>query len=82
MVGGHRHDALYERFLPLDYAKTVSNRIPVMTRLLELGVDVNSSDELMGWHRFGTHIHYAIREGHLENVPFLLENGADPKIKN
>ncbi|KAI9794097.1 MAG: hypothetical protein M1833_000462 [Piccolia ochrophora] len=77
--------AKMERSVPL-HAAAISvedaGRIPMMAHLLELGVDINGSDDVWGPYRRGTPLHHAVAEVHLEKVRFLLENGADPHLKN
>ncbi|KAI9864036.1 MAG: hypothetical protein M1813_003352 [Trichoglossum hirsutum] len=77
--------AKLENSCPLHMAaggSLVGESIPMMTHLLELGVDVNGSDKLRGARQRGTPLHHAVDSGCIENVRFLLENGADPHIKN
>lgn len=56
-------------------------QIPMMKHLLALGLDVNGSDKGKRRGTLGTPLFYAIDSGVVENVQFLLENGADPRGK-
>jgi ankyrin repeat protein len=53
-----------------------------MKHLIELGVDVNASDDGKLRSPKGTSLSYAIGVQNVENVRLLLENGADPRIRN
>lgn len=82
--------------LLLDYGAELSNsialhraaestherRIPVMEHLIRLGMDINGWDDKMGQWSIGTPIVYAVKGGVVDNIQFLLENGADPLLKN
>lgn len=46
--------------------------------LLEYGVDLNKQDDLDS----STALHYAVEKNNIELVKLLLENGADPNLKN
>lgn len=74
------HGAKRENSVSLHMAAgaCVSDRIPMMAHLVELGFDVNGSDEARGRYAIGTPLQHAIRAGSVENVKFLLEQGADP----
>ncbi|KAH0542497.1 hypothetical protein FGG08_003093 [Glutinoglossum americanum] len=73
-----------ENSLPLHSAAEWQSdrRIPMMEHLLELGVDMNGSDDKRRLHGWGTPLHYAIRARHTEHVRFLLQRGADPRAAN
>ena len=51
-----------------------------MEYLLELGVDINGSDEARGFVAFGTPLLCAIRERMIQRVEFLLSKGADVRV--
>lgn len=50
----------------------------MMAHLVELGYDVNATDEVKRNHAIGTPLHYAIRAGSLAKARYLLQSGADP----
>jgi hypothetical protein len=56
--------------------------VPVIQHLLELGVDINGTDDVLGSHGVGTTLHWAIRSTKLEIARFLLEKGADSQKVN
>ncbi|KAL9611324.1 MAG: hypothetical protein Q9167_004007 [Letrouitia subvulpina] len=53
-------------------------RVPMMAHLIELGYDVNATDDVRGNHAIGTPLQYAVTAKSLAKVEFLLRNGADP----
>lgn len=74
------HGAKRENSIPLHMAAGAGvngERIPMMAHLVELGFDVNGSDEVRGPYAIGTPLQYAIRAGSVEKVKFLLKKGAD-----
>ena len=59
------------------------SRVPMMAHLIELGFDVNATDEdASTWNRIGTPLPHATRAQNTGHVKFLLENGADPHKMN
>lgn len=62
--------------------KEESERILIMERILQLGVDINSRDTLEAHHGHGTALHHAIRGGHAERVKFLIDHGANPYVRD
>lgn len=54
------------------------DRIPMMAHLIELGYDVNVTDQGRGDHKIGTPLQYAIMAKSFARVEFLLHEGADP----
>jgi len=59
------------------------SRIPMMAHLINIGYDVNATDEeVMGGHGIGTPLHHAVRRHAMGKIKFLLENGANPQKKN
>lgn len=75
------HDAEREISIPLHMAAGAGSsgeRIPMMIHLVNLGFDVNGSDEIRGRYAIGTPLQYAIKAGSIEKVKYLLQNGADP----
>lgn len=58
-----------------------SERIPMMEYLVGKGVDVNGSDEARGFQAVGSPMFYAIRQGQVEKVRWLLGHGADPRLE-
>lgn len=54
-------------------------RIPMMAHLIELGYDVNATDEVRGYSAVGTPLQCAIMAKSPAKVRFLLEKGADPR---
>lgn len=58
------------------------NWIPMMTHLLEVGLEINGLDDIQGPYRLGTPLHHAVRNRAVEAARFLLERGADPHKKN
>ena len=66
---------------PLHYAAGTgmdAERIPMMAHLIEIGYDVNATDEVRGRRAIGTPLQYAIDARSLAKVKFLLLRGADP----
>lgn len=55
-----------------------SDRIAMMSHLLEIGYDINAIDEGRHPCNIGTPLHYALWGKLFENVRFLLQRGADP----
>lgn len=80
------HGASRTHSIPLHAAagcNSDDSRIPMMAHLIELGFDVNATDEeAKGCQGIGTPLHHAIRAQSACNVKFLLENGADPHKMN
>lgn len=79
------HGAKLENSLPLHAAAATSSKsdgesIDMMEYLLQLGVDINGSDESRGFRALGTPLHYAIRGRMTERVKFLRAKGSDVKI--
>jgi hypothetical protein len=73
------YGAKLENSLALHWAAQASEdhgRIPMMERLLELGMDINGSDVVRGPWQYGTPLDYASRYGRKERVRFLKERGA------
>ena len=58
-----------------------SERIPMMEYLVGKGVDVNGSDEARGFRAVGPPLFYAVRQGQVEKVRWLLGHGADPRVE-
>ena len=58
-----------------------SGRIPMMEYLVGKGVDVNGNDEARGFQAVGPPLLYAIRQGQVEKVRWLLGHGADPRVE-
>lgn len=58
-----------------------AGRIPLMEYLLGKGCDINADDEARGFHAVGPSLFYAIRQGQVENVRWLLEPGADVRVE-
>lgn len=63
------------------------DRIPVLQLLLNQGMDVNALEHFDAEYgiapddrQVGTPLHYAVRQGCVSSVRFLLEHGADPNI--
>ena len=50
----------------------------MMAHLINLGYDVNATDEPRKNHGIGTPLQYAIMAKSLAKVEFLLQEGADP----
>lgn len=81
------HGARIEDSCALHYAAITAcfpDNTQLMARLLELGADVNEPDvklALQNPGRIGPPIFWAIQGDHIENVKFLVENGADLTIK-
>ena len=77
------HGAKLENSFPLhDVAGMGDERIPMMAHLIELGVDVNSLDSARVRFRYGTPLHCAVQGQQCGTVRFLLENWADPNMKD
>lgn len=68
-------DQLYEDF----WDTTIEGRKSDFLRLLPQIPDINKTDD---GHEGNTALHYAAREGQLEIVKLLLENGANPNALN
>lgn len=45
------------------------------------GVDVNGSDEARGFQAVGPPLLYAIRQGQVEEMRWLLGHGIDPRVE-
>ncbi len=52
-------------------------RIPMMAHLIDLGYDVDATDDVRKHLAIRTPLHYAIRVQSLAKVNFLLQKGAD-----
>lgn len=79
-----RNGAKLENSQPLHMAAASqedTGRIPMMEYLIGKGVDVNRSDEARGFQAVGPPLFYAIRQGQLEKVRWLLGHGADPRVE-
>lgn len=65
------------------HAAVEGGKVEIMTRLLELGVDVDGGDSTftMGHDCFVTPLLRAIHRGNVDAVKLLLENGAGTTIK-
>lgn len=77
------HGAARADSIPLHTAAAVPNRgetiIPMMAHLIELGFDVNGTDDHTKQHScLGTPLAHAVRFNAVGNVNFLLSRGADP----
>lgn len=71
----NRYEPEYiDRVSKLFYEATKSHDIELMNRLLDFFPDVNSQRNYNG----KTALHTAVRNGNVEAVKFLLQNGADP----
>ncbi|KAH7115797.1 ankyrin repeat-containing domain protein [Dendryphion nanum] len=77
--------------IPLHYAAGYGipehSRIPILDRLVGLGLDINAVDDAIkigefGQGQHGTPLQYALLWGRLEVCKWLLENGADPDKKS
>ena len=80
-----QHGAKLQNSLPLHAAaastsKSDGESIPLMEYLLELGVDIDGSDEARGFTALGTPLQYAVRERMVQRVEFLLSKGADVRV--
>ena len=74
------HGAQRESCLPLHMAAGTASddeRIPMMAHLIDLGYNVNATDDMRGNHAIGTPLHYAIYVKSLVKVEFLLRKGAN-----
>ena len=79
-----QHGAKLENSQPLHMAAASqedSGRVPMMEYLVGKGVDVNGSDEARGFRAVGPPLFYAIRQGQVEKVRWLLGHGADPRVE-
>lgn len=79
-----QHGAKLENSQPLHMAaagQEDAGRIPMMEYLVGKGVDVNGSDEARGFRAVGPPLFYAIRQGQVEKVRWLLGHGADPRVE-
>ena len=79
-----RYGAKLENSQPLHMAAASqedSERIPLMEYLIGKDVNVNGSDEARGFHAVGPPLFYAIRQGQVEKVRWLLGHGADPRVE-
>ena len=59
-----------------------ASNIPMITHLLELGLEINGLDDIQGPYSLGTPLHHAIHHGAVDSARFLLQKGADPHKKN
>jgi ankyrin repeat protein len=59
-----------------------SERLPMTTRILELGFDINELDAIEGMYGLGTPLHHAVRSDKMARTDFLIKNGADINKKN
>lgn len=79
-----QHGAKLENSLPLHAAAASTSKaddesLAMMGYLLQLGVDIDGSDEGRGLRALGTPLHYAIRGRMIERVRFLLMKGSNVK---
>jgi hypothetical protein len=58
----------------------MGNHVEAAKFLMEKGAQINAIPQ--GFDYAGTGLHYAALRGHREMVDFLLDAGADPKIKD
>ncbi|RYP43617.1 hypothetical protein DL770_011559 [Monosporascus sp. CRB-9-2] len=60
------------------------DRIPMMSYLVhDLGLDINASDDgTVSPYAWGTPLHHAVAWAHVDRVRWLLENGADPTLRD
>lgn len=76
------HGARLENSTPLHHVvaaqRPFGEKAQMMARLLELGVDVNGTDELDGREGLGTSLHHAARWNRADEAKFLIERGAEP----
>lgn len=59
-----------------------AERIPMIQHLLEIGLDINGTDDVLSFHAQGTPLHWAVDACKIERAKFLLEKGADPHKVN
>jgi ankyrin repeat protein len=57
-------------------------RIPMMERLLQLGMDINGSDSIIGNWAMGPPLFYAIESCNASHVQFILKSGGNPLLRN
>ncbi|KAL8898433.1 MAG: hypothetical protein Q9207_006700 [Kuettlingeria erythrocarpa] len=75
------HGATRENSIPLHTTAGSGrggDRIPMMTHLIDIGYDINGTDDGKWPCWNGTPLHYALKAQSLEKVEFLLQKGADP----
>lgn len=73
--------ATRENSIPLHIAAGAGRdgeRIPMMTHLIDIGYDINGTDDGKHPCGHGTPLHYALQAQSLQKVEFLLQRGADP----
>ncbi|RYP46447.1 hypothetical protein DL768_007359 [Monosporascus sp. mg162] len=60
------------------------DRIPMMSYLVhDLGLDINALDDgTVSPYAWGTPLHHAVACAHVDRVRWLLENGADPTVRD
>ncbi|KAF6225512.1 hypothetical protein HO133_009512 [Letharia lupina] len=58
-----------------------AGRIPMMEYLLRKGCDINAGDEARGFQAVGPPLFYAIRQGQVQKVRWLLAHGADARVE-
>ncbi len=79
-----RHGARIENSQPMHMAAASeedAGRIPMMEYLVGKGVDVNGSDGARGVRAVGPPLLYAVRQGQVEKVRWLLGHGADARVE-
>ena len=73
------HGAARADSIPLHAAASVPNNEDMMAHLIDIGFDVNGSDDYTKQHPcWGTPLVYAVRSNAIGNIRFLLSKGADP----
>jgi ankyrin repeat protein len=87
----HGSDLSHDGAIPLHCAAShppsQTSRIPMLEYLVdEVGIDANALDDAIkiaddGRGQTGTPLNYAVKYGHVEEVKWLLDRGADPDTK-
>jgi ankyrin repeat protein len=61
-----------------DSSNEDAERTPMIQHLLEIGLDINGTDDALGFRAQGTLLHWAVDACKIERAKFLLEKGANP----
>jgi ankyrin repeat protein len=81
--GGAKREYSVALHVATEAIKADGDRTPMMKHLLELGFDIDGMDDrLRGPYGHGSPLMSTVRYRKVERARFLLENGADPYLRN